>query len=306
MDDNITSAIWQQVDAMKESESPLPSLNKQTCSNCNGSKIGLCHNGGEIVCYDCGLVLQTNMNDSMAYSNPDAYPEPNKARVKHDNSKLSKMQDWYMWSNEEKNTYKLTTYTKELCSRVGIHENLYKGICDTVVIVMDVIKKYDGTKRARVKDGIIISCIAYVTSCVSAVDLAKRINLDIKYITKAEKLMLEMINTGKLKLDKNIVHGIKRPFTYVQDVVRKNCLKIPDSILKRVALLIDVCEMHDLLLDHTPLSVGVCCFYYVLKCHEIATDIKMFSDLYDLSIVTVVKTFNKLKTYKEILSEYEL
>ena len=72
------------------------------------------------------------------------------------------MQDWFMWTNDEKNSYKLSNYTKDLCNKLSIPDTLTPLICNIVNVVISAIKKYEGTKRARVKDGIILSCIEYV------------------------------------------------------------------------------------------------------------------------------------------------
>jgi hypothetical protein len=213
---------------------------------------------------------------------------------------MKKMQDWYMWTNEEKNAYKLAVYTKSLCKTLNITETFQQLIADTVIEVMTIIRKHDGTKRARVKDGIILCCIQYVTKTLqqelSAIALAKKMNLDIKYVTRAEKIILELINSKKLHLNKSSILETKDPFSYVMDVINKKSIKVSDDILIKISNLIDYCQANDLLLDHTPLSIGVCCFYYVLKLNDMQIDMKVFSELYDLSIVTVIKTHNKLKS----------
>jgi len=277
------------------------------CKEC-GSK-NIIEINYDYVCYECGLV-QKNSVPLSSYSNTDTHnPGGNyeiDTTITHriqsaPNNKLQQMQQWYMWSNEEKNAHKLTSYTKSLCSRLEIPEQLVKAVCDTVVIVMTTIKKYDGTKRARVKDGIILCCAQYackgMDQNISAVELAKRINLDVKYVTKADKLILELMNSKKLNLDRHIILQTQTPYEHVLDVIQKQGLQIPNYVLNKIQRLIKFCDDNDILLDHTPLSIGVCCFYYILMTHQINVDIKMFSELYDLSVVTVLKTFNKLKQY---------
>lgn len=271
------------------------------CRNCNNTNV---HN---TTCHECGLVQTSVMYDS--FQSYDTEVDFCFRKVGN-NTKIKKMQDWYMWSNDEKNTYKLTNYTKDLCNKLNLPESIIPSICSTVTHVMNIIKKYDGTKRARVKDGIILTCLQYVLKdthyTVSAIELAKKINLDIKYITKADKIILELINGKKLDLKKQSILDIKKPYQYVLDVINKKHIHIPQNILIQMQKLINICEEHDLLLDHTPLSVGVCCFYYILKINNIQCDLKLFSELYDLSIVTVIKTYNKLKTHSTILASYNL
>lgn len=275
---------------------------EERCDQCGN--VQLYYNNNETVCLECGLILNSSPFDSTPTfeSAPATFRKPSAS-----NHKLTKMQNWYMWSNEEKNAYKLSMYTKTLCNQLSIHESLVPNICNTVCHVIDIIKKYDGTKRARVKDGIILVCIQFVSKDasasteLSAVQLARKLQLDIKYITKAEKLILELVNGGKLHFSKQCLLGFKKPFDYVKETIQKKQLKIPEQIVSKVEWLIKLCETNDLLLDHTPMSVGVCCFYYTLKTYDITIDTRMFSELYDLSFVTLIKTYNKLKQSDEFI-----
>jgi len=266
------------------------------CSNCLSNNLR--YNDNDCVCQDCGLVIKEDrLNTNISYDNTTIPAKYNN----NFNSRISKMQEWYMWSNEEKNTYKLKTYVKNLCIRLKIIDSLINDIVDTSVMVINCIKKNDGTKRARVKDGIILCCIHYVSKDTSTpylyLDLIKEMYLDIKYVTRAERVILELINSKKLHLDKNIILETRKPFDYVNNIIKKHKLQINFDVLKDVKILIEICEDNDILLDHTPLSIGVGCFYYILQFKNIDIDLKIFSELYGLSSVTIIKTFNKLKTY---------
>jgi len=296
---------WLQAKSILSGEEP-PEVRKEdtdTCEQCGNTQIYYNHN--ETVCFECGLILNSSPFDATPTfeSTPIAIRKPSVP-----NHRLTKLQSWYMWTNEEKNAFKLSTYTKSICTQVSVHESLVPTICDTVCHVMDTIKKYDGTKRARVKDGIILVCIHFVSKDaspteLSAMDLARKLKLDIKYITKAEKLILELVNGGKLHFSKKCLLGFRTPFDYVQEAVQRRNLKIPEAVMRKVKCLISLCETHDLLLDHTPMSVGVCCFYYVLKSYDLSIDTHMFSDLYDLSVVTLIKTHNKLKQSEQFIQD---
>ena len=272
----------------------------KSCTNCFGENL---HNNYlDLICYDCGLVISSNYvtNCSSFETVPEAIP---KKKFTNYNNKISKMQDWYMWTNDEKNIYKLKMYVKNLCQRLKISEYLNEQIVNIVTMVMDTIKRNDGTKRARVKDGIIVICIYYVSKDTitpySYMDMAKRLDLDIKYVTRAERLILELLNSKKLNLSKSVVLDTQKPYDYIINTIKSKNLNIDNQILEHTQSLITICEDNDILLDHTPLSVGVSCFYYILKSNNIDIDLKMFSELYDLSVVTVVKTYNKLKVYEK-------
>lgn len=294
--------IWNDFKLEKQTDDLNESLKTKiySCSSCNSKNLQF--DNYEIICFDCGLIIdEDRIISSQTFDN-------NVSQVKKRTyNKLSKMQEWYMWSNEEKNVYKLKTYIIELCNKLYIPEFLFSNIIELCVNVIDLIKKTDGTKRARVKDGILVICIYYVTKDTSTpfsyVDMSKRLNLDIKYVTRAERMILELVNSKRLNLDKKIMLDTKKPFDYIAESINKYNLNISKDILKLVKILIEICEDNDLLLDHTPLSIAVSCFYYILKLRNVETDVKIFSDFYNLSIVTVIKTYNKLKVYENKINE---
>jgi transcription initiation factor TFIIIB Brf1 subunit/transcription initiation factor TFIIB len=224
--------------------------------------------------------------------------------------KLGKMQQWSMYTNKEKIDYKNANYIKELCEKLNVHHNFIEQIIDFVLKITEAIKETnDGPKRARVKDGIIIMCIYYITKDTNNtngnyIDMAKKINLDIKFITKADKLLLELINCNKLKFDKEFMNKIlytETPINYVNKIIDKysNFKQFP-GLIDNVSHLINICEEYDILLDHTPIAIGSSCLYFILNnIFEQDLNIKIFAEMYNLSIVTIIKTIKKLEKHKE-------
>lgn len=306
---SIEDLIWKELDSTRivrdgSVDAHLHEEKFTECRNCTGKDINM--NDEEYICNDCGLVLNRdciNTGSTFEVSQPVVYS----SKFSFTNNKISRMQEWYMWTNDEKNIYKLKVYVRDLCKRLGVVECLVESIADTVVMVMDCIKRNDGTKRARVKDGIIVACIYYVSKDTSTpysyMHMAKGLKLDIKYVTKADKMILELINTKKLQMDKANVLQTLKPYDYVINIVNKRNIRVDKALLKRVKTLIEICDDNDILLDHTPLSIGVCCFYYILQLQSVEIDLKIFCELYDLSVVTVIKTYNKLKVYEDRINQ---
>ena len=300
MDDSEIDKIWEVFDKQYPSINSTQTnirRNNVQCPECDAVTY-------DSVCNNCGLMLNNDQEySSYHFEEPVQY----KPHYSNSNNRLMKMQEWMMWTNEEKTEYKLNKYTKELCEKLQITESLIDSVCNLVSQIMTAIKSScDGPKRSRVKDGIIIVCIYYISkgtsSTYSYMDLAKKINLNMKYISKADKLLMELINSNKLNVSQEFMNNFfktENPIDYVTKIIDKYQLGINQQILDQVIELIDVCEDNDILLDHTPLSVGVSCFYYILDMNNIEINVKMFSELYDLSIVTVLKTFNKLKQHKD-------
>ena len=286
-----------------------PNENDFTCSSC-----GFIEYNTDGVCTNCGLIFMnkieydsfdsTNMNDD---NECDIKSYFKKCSNKY--SKISKMQIWYTWSNDEKNLYKLSQYTKDLCNKLNITLHI-DYICNLVNTILYKLKDNDCSKRTRVKDGIIVVCIHYtykknnvfVNTHFSTKTLAKSVKLDIKYITRAERSIIELMNKNKIILDKNVFFNINSPIMYIKNnsvhlnfnnglLLNKDTL---ESLYKKTEILIDLCEKNELLMDHTPHSIGIGCFYYILKMSNIDVDLYQFSKEYKLSCVTVSKLFKKL------------
>lgn len=327
---DITNSNINNVDSYKlTSSNSNTGINKiKYCRNCENTN--LVHENLKVICSDCGLVLCNDADiDFCNYSNlsevnkinssdntilPSVNDNDNNkinfsikcnSKKSQFSNKIQKLQKWNMWSNDEKTSYKLSLHTKYICDKLDINPGLINAICNTVNEVMNIIKKFDGTKRSRVKDGIIIVCIHYVlkanSTVVTTAQLSKTLNLDIKYVTRAERLILELVNSNKLKLDKNVMFVNNTPFDYVTDIINRYNINIPENLLNETEKLIETCKHLDILLDHTPLSIGVSCLYYVLTTYQVDMNFKMFCDLYNLSCVTVLKTYNKLKNKLNLL-----
>lgn len=269
----------------------------ETCNQCDAEMYD-----NDNTCRECGLVTNESIFSSYCY---DEQPQKLKMRVK--DSKLEKMQKWMMWTNDERNEYKLKEYVRNFCQELDVVDAIVPDVFYFVLQVMTSIKSTcDGPKRSSVKDGIIIVCIYYVSKSIkkpcSYIELSRKINLNMKYISRADKLIMELITSKKLKIPDRfleLLQKIETPIEYIQSIIEKFQLTIDRRILTQVEDLIGICKDNDILVDHMPMSIGVSCFYYVLFINNIDLSVKTFSEMYDLSVATVSKTFNKLKVYTE-------
>lgn len=262
-----------------------------------------------ITCKECGLVLNNELNISSYTFSEEIQPHKNNGSSF---SKITRMQKWFEWTSEEKQIYKLKNDTRVLCETLKIAENLIDTICDFVCNIMNKIKKTEGSKRSRVKDGIVIICICYIsnnpvynntTFSYNSVTLSKNLGLDIKYITKADKILMEIINcdlNNSLHIDTNIIYKQDSPIDYINQIITKYNLyenfKNTD-IINKTEKLINICDDNDLLTDHTSLSIGICCFYYILTKSNIEINIKNFTKIFNITNITINKINNKLKQH---------
>lgn len=261
-------------------------------------------------CFNCGLV-----NNNCELSNEMTYMESIdiKSNCKNENySKILRIQEWNNYTSKEKYDYKLSSYTKHLCKKLKINNN--ENIDKIINFVSDVMyankDNYEGSKRAKVKDGIIIMCIYYIyknsilDETISYLDLAKNNEpkLETKYLSNADKLINELISNKKLVVNFDI-NCLETPMDYVKNIIYKYKININNIILDKVNLLINICEDNDIILNCNPLSIGTSCLYYVLTINKIKIDLKILSNIYNISIVTITKIFNKLKLISNTLSK---
>lgn len=259
-----------------------------------------------LICKECGLVLNNEINIS-SYSFTEEVQVNTKSSWSF--SKLTKIQKWLEWTPEEKQIYKLKNDTRLLCETLKINENLINTICEFVCNIMYKIKQTDGSKRSRVKVGIVIMCICYVSNnpeynntniTYNSVSLAKKLGLDIKYITKADKILMEIMNcdlNNSLNINKSLIHKLDSPIDHINKIIRIHNLQVNANIINNTEKLINICEDNDLLTDHTSLSIGVCCFYYILNISNIEIDIKVFTKIFNITNITINKIIGKLKLH---------
>lgn len=293
-----TDEIWNYFFAEKQIQNQGSSSDLSIC--CKNPD--LTELNGNLVCTNCGQV-NDQVYSSYVFTdsgggnmNNGGYTKTNYVKK----SKITKLQEWSNWTNIERNEYKLKLYTTALCEKLNIPTNFISNIVSLVTKVISTKSKTEGPKRSRVKDGIIISCINYISKSerfpISTSSLAKKINLDTKYISRGDRILMEMSF-----LDHSLLNSITSPMDHIYTVTNNFHLdkQIPELkvYLEQTSKLIDYCEENDILYDHTPISIGVACLYYILYTNNYTNDLnlKTFSYIFELSNVTVTKTFNKLK-----------
>jgi len=225
----------------------------------------------QYICTNCGHVIneqeylsEINISDNIVLNN----------KIKYNKYNL-----WYKWSNAEKNLYNIELYTKNICNQLNIDKYI-DYICDIVKMVMILVKNDDCSKRNHLKKAIIILCIMNVFPSYSINTLSTKLELNPKYITKAEKNIKELIYKKKLhSFDKKSIDKIKS-FDQIQQ-------------------LINYCKENDILQEHSPKSIEYVCTFYILKCKSPELTITKFCKLHDMiSPVTISKIYKKLE--KEI------
>lgn len=296
--------IWETVFRERSKEIEAKVVQKKS-SNCEHLE------RNEIACLNCGLVLETQPEfDNFIYE----HPIENKSRSMPFH-RLTKLQEWISWSKEEKTEYKLKKYVREFCEQLSIYPNLIDSIAHLVNGVLEKIKeKNDGSKRSRVKDAIIINCICYICKDYDPIYLAKRANINSKYISKADRILLD-INLSDVYNVSNVSHAsnVSRVsnvsnVSNVSDVSHVRQLR-NDFLTKtntsgdfeeKLVILMEIVDDNKLL-PHDSLCSTIC-FYYLLI-QTTLVDLNTFCEHFKINASYLVKSFNKLVKVQEKINK---
>lgn len=166
------------------------------CRECEGNII---QTRTEYVCKDCGL-----LSNEKLISNEVFYTEIN-TEVKKNSQQLLFKSNFNLYTNEEKTSYALNTYILKLCKEIDLQEYFIENVKNLSILVLNTIKKHDNSKRLNVKDSIILVCIQCVSkNQLDARVLAKKLGINIKYITKAEDTIFSLIHSKRLPQDDSL------------------------------------------------------------------------------------------------------
>lgn len=244
-------------------------------------------------CIECGLVLENHHEfDNYVYEQP---VESKKCSMPF--NRLSKLQEWIAWSKEEKLEYKLKKYVREFCEQLSIYPNLIDSICNLVYHVLEKIKENnEGSKRSRVKDAIIINCIVYINKDYCPYDLAKRANIDVKYISKADRILLDLnLLKTDLQNEKNDGKTFRQEF-----LSKQNLSHLAERIERNYIILTELCEDNRLLSQD---NQNVICLYYLLEKYN-NNFIQHFSEHFKISTSHLIKSWNKLKKLQDKIDKW--
>ncbi|NBU34046.1 hypothetical protein EB118_07260 [bacterium] len=225
----LCDAIWKIVDDIsygsqcKEHEISA----RPKCGNCGSENMECCN--GELTCTECGLVGSKEFTD--------AFFEPqSRCRQVGSKDKCFRFANWYTYTKDEKCAYKLGQYIEELCSRLDLSDAVVSSVKDVVAVVSSTVNAEYGAKRAKVKDSIIAVCIIrvildYQVTRINESDVMKALNVNVRYVSKAENMLIELYNKGKLTRD--YVSGqFRDPLHCVLSVCKQNGLFMDNSVIE--------------------------------------------------------------------------
>ncbi len=195
---------------------------------------------------------------------------------------------------------------KIICNELNI------DICDNINLIDKVsycfweISKKEGQKRNKIKIALVIMLIYYISDkkyCYK--ELSRLSKVQPKHIVKSDDLILSLIReefTPLLEYKNNILKN-KTPIEYILYYLEKNNILVEEFIVDKVKDLVQQIEKDNncFLLNKSPISLGAGCLYYILNLIGTEISIKDYSQIFNISTVTITKILNSLQeNYKLI------
>jgi transcription initiation factor TFIIIB Brf1 subunit/transcription initiation factor TFIIB len=299
MNDFDVEKIWEEFDKVRVLAS-TEDIESTICPVCQAT---ISSDLAMDVCKECGYIKKEYLFDS---NKPILAAQEVNVRKRHsctkDDSRMLKINDWYMWSDQEKSNYKLRLYVEDKCHLFSLTEMQTGKVVDAVTKVLELSKLVlEGTKRSKTKDSIIYLCCRKVKGDHRFCENVRgKIGLSMKHITKAEKIMLELAQKDRQLYQ--FLHSndcTSHPF----DVIKSKLMRIKPLASLEILVIktIDVIMETDVLLDNTPMSVAVASLCYVIQKSEIEIPIKVLCDVFEISIVTISKAMKKILKHDDKL-----
>lgn len=147
-------------------------------------------------------------------------------------------------------------------------------------------------QKSKIKHALILLTICSLYKNIDLKKTLKLIDLDIKYISKVEILINELIANKDIPIDYFTIN--QNPLLKITSI---NNNVIPDYILKDTNNMFIQLSSNITFLEHTPYSLSVSCLYYLLEKNKFSFNLAEFCFIYNLSMTTITKIIYKIKNH---------
>jgi transcription initiation factor TFIIIB Brf1 subunit/transcription initiation factor TFIIB len=230
------------------------------------------------VCNLCGLMIScVNISDIGSYE-----------EIQNLNITFSK--------SEQKNI-SLNKYIYSILVKLELPTIIHNSIADIAFVLITSVYKYLNSKGSYLKKALIVITAYKLYNIYSYTELIKKIDLPIKYISKAEMNIAELVSTKKIPF--NILKNIHsdHPIRFIYNIIHINKLTVSQDILQQTHSLISKCMEIGMTSDHQPSSIAISSLFFIIKQQKIDIDIRIFSNIYGLSHITISKIHDKIKLH---------
>jgi transcription initiation factor TFIIB len=284
------------------------------CPDCGDRNIIDDQMRGRCICGNCGRELHEYFDNSIEMSNWDEKNDSDRCaqQTNHflpqaslgtsiggSNSKLKRLHTWSQMPYEERSLYDVLQEIENKCRK----ENIPKSIIDNA---RNLYKKFteqknkDGKKiiiRGDNRKSLIAACVLEGARMQkqprSHKEVAKIFDLKVKHITSGCRKLFEVI-------DNSIYDYIQssKPEDFIDRFKGKLKLGEYADLAKKIVK--NIVKL-DIATDHQPPSIAASAVMLIYQIYEIDYSIQNLSKIFDISDVTISKTFKKIVPYRKYI-----
>ena len=303
-------------------DAKLEKQNAKICKNCKSSNLVIDTTKGYMVCIDCAVINEEYLNENpeitnnegegnnnSRYGTPSSFFFPKSSLgtkiVAKGFNKISLLQKQGQMPYKEKSLLDVLETIQAKCKKYGITQT----IIDSAKILYKKVSESVHTKGKRRGKNIIMRCInrrSMVSACLfhacklqketrSPKEIADIYDLEIKHVNRGCRKFCDVIDTNTLfhQIKSSQSSDFIERFAKKLDIEKKY-IKISKDISNNIHKL-------DLASTHEPPSIAAGCILLVVEYYNIQISKKQISDIFDISDVTISKTFRKIWPYHNIL-----
>jgi transcription initiation factor TFIIIB Brf1 subunit/transcription initiation factor TFIIB len=296
---------------------------KKMCKSCKSDKLVVDNIIGYVVCQDCAVINQEFLDENPEFTNDDEnngggasrygcpsnffFPKSalgTKIATKGYN-KVSALQRQGQMPYREKSLLEVLERIQSKCKKYGVSQT----IIDSAKILYKKVSDSKHIRGKRKGKNMIMRCInrrSMIASCVfyackmqkeprSPKEIADIYDLEIKHVHRGCRKILDYIDLN------STFYQIRN--SQAADFIERLAKKL-DIDKKYIEISKDVCNnIHklDIASTHEPPSVAAGCILLVINTYNLSITKKQISEIFDISDVTISKTYRKIYPYYKII-----
>jgi len=296
---------------------------KKMCKSCKSDKLVVDNVKGYLVCQDCAVINQefldenpeftndeeNNGNGASRYGCPSNYFFPKSALgtkiATKGYNKVSALQRQGQMPYREKSLLEVLERIQSKCKKYSVSQS----IIDSAKILYKKVSDSKHIRGKRKGKNMIMRCInrrSMIASCVfyacklqkeprSPKEIADIYDLEIKHVHRGCRKILDYIDLN------STFYQIRN--SQAADFIERLAKKL-DIDKKFIEISKDVCNnIHklDIASTHEPPSVAAGCILLVANTYNLVISKKQISEIFDISDVTISKTYRKIYPYYKII-----
>ena len=300
-----------------------PEQNKKLCISCKSDKLMIDNIKGYLVCGECAVINQefldenpeftfddeNNGNGASRYGCPSNYFFPKSALgtkiATKGYNKISALQRQGQMPYREKSLLEVLERIQSKCKKYSVSQS----IIDSAKILYKKVSDSKHIRGKRKGKNMIMRCInrrSMIASCVfyackmqreprSPKEIADIYDLEIKHVHRGCRKILDYIDLN------STFYQIKN--SQAADFIERLSKKL-NIDNKFIEISKDVCNnIHklDIASTHEPPSVAAGCILLVANTYSLPITKKNISEIFDISDVTISKTYRKIYPYYKII-----